>query len=117
RVVRAGMFAVGAATVLLSIARLATGREGSAPVAGSMLAAISVVVLTVLSVRKVKLGRGVGSHALVVDGRVSGVGAVQAAIALLGLAATRWFDAGWADAAAAMVVGAAAALLAIFDPE
>jgi divalent metal cation (Fe/Co/Zn/Cd) transporter len=117
RVVRSGMFVVGVATLAVSAVRLATGAEGSAPVGGSALAAVSVVVLAVLSTRKIRLGREVASRALVVDGRVSGVGAVQAAIALLGLAATRWFDAGWADAAAAMVVGAAAALLAVFDPE
>jgi divalent metal cation (Fe/Co/Zn/Cd) transporter len=117
RVVRAGMFVVGVATVVVSIIRLANGSTGSAPVGGSIDAAVSVVALSVLSARKMKLGREVGSRALVVDGRVSGIGAVQVAIALLGLAATRWFDAGWADAAAALVVGAGAALLAIFDPE
>jgi divalent metal cation (Fe/Co/Zn/Cd) transporter len=117
RVVRSGMFVVGAATLAVSAVRLATGAEGSAPVGGSALAGVSVVVLAVLSTRKIRLGREVASRALVVDGRVSGVGAVQAAIALLGLAATRWFDAGWADAVAAMVVGAAAALVAIFDPD
>jgi divalent metal cation (Fe/Co/Zn/Cd) transporter len=102
---------------MVSIVRLAMGTEGSAPVGGSVDAALSVVVLTVLAARKIRLGREVASRALVVDGRVSGVGAVQATIALLGLAATQWFDAGWADAVAALVVGAAAALLAIADPE
>jgi divalent metal cation (Fe/Co/Zn/Cd) transporter len=111
------MFVIGAATVIVSIVRLGMGTQGSAPVGGSVDAAVSVVVLAVLSFRKIRLGREVGSRALVVDGRVSGVGAVQAGIALLGLAATRWFDAGWADAVAAMVVGGAAALLAVFDPE
>ena len=53
------------------------------------------------------------SGALLSDGHLSGVGATQAAIALVGAATTRWFDWQWADASAALVVGCVAVALAI----
>ena len=61
-----------------------------------------------LSARKIHLARLVLSPALLADGRLSGVGAVQAAVTLFGTATTRWFGWSWADALAATVVGAVA---------
>jgi divalent metal cation (Fe/Co/Zn/Cd) transporter len=117
RLVRIGMFAVGAAAIVVSIVRLVSGDEGTAPAGGGVLAAVSLVALAALSSRKRALGREIGSRALVADGRVSGIGAAQAAVTLVGLLLTRAFEAGWADAVAALVVGLGAVLLALFDPE
>jgi divalent metal cation (Fe/Co/Zn/Cd) transporter len=117
RAVRIGLAVVGIATVAVSIVRLVTGDSSAPPAGGGVLAAVSLVVLAVLSSQKRRLGREIGSKALLADGRVSGIGGVQAGIALAGLVASRAFDAGWADAAAALVVGAAAVLVAVVDPD
>ncbi len=117
RAVRIGLAVVGIATVVVSIVRLVTGDSSSPPAGGGVLAGVSLVVLVVLSSQKRRIGRAIGSKALLADGRVSGIGAIQAGIALAGLVASRAFDAGWADAAAALVVGAAAVLVAVVDPD
>jgi divalent metal cation (Fe/Co/Zn/Cd) transporter len=77
------------------------------------LAAISLVALIVLSARKQSLARRVGSDALLADGRLSGVGAMQAGVTLFGTAAARWFHWDWADAVAASLVGLVAIGVAI----
>jgi len=65
------------------------GSRGGSSNAGTALAAISLVALGALSMRKQSRGRRVGSDALVADGRLSGVGALQAAVTLFGTAAAR----------------------------
>jgi divalent metal cation (Fe/Co/Zn/Cd) transporter len=117
RVVRIGLAAVGLATIGVSVVRLVSGRTGSSPIGGSALAAVSLVVLALLSARKRRLGRALGSKALLADGRVSAVGAIQAAIVLVGLALTARYDATWADPVAAMVVAVGAVVVAIVDPD
>jgi divalent metal cation (Fe/Co/Zn/Cd) transporter len=112
RVVVAGLFLVGMGAVVAGIVRLATGAHADDSFAGSLLAAISLVVLAVLSMRKQRLAPRVGSPALLADGRLSAVGAAQAAVALFGTAA-RGFGWSWADALAATVVGIVAMTTAI----
>jgi divalent metal cation (Fe/Co/Zn/Cd) transporter len=63
------------------------------------------VVLTALSARKQTLAREVGSDALLADGRLSAVGAMQAGVTLFGTAAAAVLGWDWADAVAATVVG------------
>jgi divalent metal cation (Fe/Co/Zn/Cd) transporter len=117
RVVRIGLALVGAATIVVSIMRLVGSRSGSAPFGGRLLAAVSVVVLWFLSARKRRLGRALGSKALLADGRVSAVGAMQAVIVLVGLALTARYDATWADPVAALVVAVGAVVVAAVDPD
>jgi divalent metal cation (Fe/Co/Zn/Cd) transporter len=68
--------------------------------------------LVVLSARKQQIARRIGSGALLADGRLSAVGAAQAAVALFGTAAG---DLGWesADALAATIVGVVAMATAV----
>jgi divalent metal cation (Fe/Co/Zn/Cd) transporter len=68
-----------------------------------------------LSARKQWVARRVGSPALLADGYLSAIGALQAAVALAGLAATRWLGWDWADAAAAIAVGGVAVTLAVLS--
>jgi divalent metal cation (Fe/Co/Zn/Cd) transporter len=117
RAVRIGLAVVGVATVVVSTMRLVTADSGSPPAGGGGIAAVSLVALAVLSSHKRRIGRAIGSKALLADGRVSGIGSIQAGIALAGLVASRALDVGWADAAAALVVGAAAVLVAVLDPD
>jgi divalent metal cation (Fe/Co/Zn/Cd) transporter len=51
------------------------------------------------------LARKVGSNALLADGRLSGVGAMQAGVTLCGTAAASGLHWDWADALAASLVG------------
>jgi divalent metal cation (Fe/Co/Zn/Cd) transporter len=112
RVVVAGLFLVGLGAVVVGSVRVATGAQADESFVGTLLAAVSLVVLTVLSTRKQRIARRVGSPALLADGRLSAVGAAQAAVALFGTLA-RGF--GWtsADAIAATVVGLVAMTTAI----
>jgi divalent metal cation (Fe/Co/Zn/Cd) transporter len=105
RVVVTGLFAVGIAAVAVGIFRLVTGETSDSSGAGTALAAVSLVVLAGLSARKQKLARRVGSDALLADGRLSGVGALQAGVTLFGTVAALALGWDWADAVAAGLVG------------
>jgi len=113
RVVVTGLFVVGGGAVIVGIVRLSAGSTGGTSGAGTVLAAISLLVLTGLSARKQFLARRVGSFALLADGRLSGVGAMQAGVTLFGTAAALSLHWDWADAAAATVVGLVAIGVAI----
>jgi len=105
RVVIIGLFCVGIAAVIAGVVRLIGGDKTESSVPGTVLAGISLVVLVVLSRRKQSLGGRVGSPALVSDGQLSGVGALQAGVTLFGTAAARLLGWDWADAIAAGLVG------------
>ena len=113
RFVLFGLLTVGAASVIGGIARMASGASGEPPAGALALLALSVVALTVLSMRKQLIARRIGSAALLSDGHLSAIGAAQAAVALIGTALARW--PGWhrADPAAAAMVGAVAVWLAV----
>jgi divalent metal cation (Fe/Co/Zn/Cd) transporter len=113
RVVIAGLLTVGVTAVVVAATRLALSSDGGSSNAGSALAAISLVVLVVLSRRKQALARRVGSEALFADGRLSGVGAMQAGVTLFGTAAARLFGWDWSDALAAGIVGLVAISVAV----
>jgi divalent metal cation (Fe/Co/Zn/Cd) transporter len=113
RVVVTGLLVVGLGAVVIGLARLVAGTKGSSSSAGTALAAISLVVLVILSLRKQRLGRAIASPAMVADGHLSGVGAMQAAVTLFGTGAARWLGWNWADALAATVVGLVAITVAV----
>lgn len=113
RVVLIGLFVVGAGAVVMGIARLVVGTTGDSSAAGTALAAISLVALIALSARKQSLARRVGSNALLADGRLSGVGAMQAGVALFGTAAASGLHWDWADPGAATLVGLVAIAVAV----
>lgn len=113
RVVVGGLLVVGLGAVVVGVVRLVARSTGGSSIAGTALAAISLVVLIALSARKQSLGRRVGSPALVSDGHLSGVGAMQAAVTLFGTGAARLLGWNSADALAAGVVGLVAIAVAI----
>ena len=112
RVVVTGLFLVGLGAVVVGSVRLATGSRTDDSFVGTLLAAVSLVVLAVLSARKQRIAARVGSRALLADGRLSAVGAAQAAVAVFGTAA-RGFGWSSADAIAATIVGLLAMTTAI----
>jgi divalent metal cation (Fe/Co/Zn/Cd) transporter len=113
RIVIAGLLTVGLTAVVVAAIRLALDTKGGSSGAGTVLAAISLCVLIVLSLRKQSLAPRVGSEALLADGRLSGVGALQAGVTLFGTATARLFGWDWADALAAGIVGLVAISVAI----
>ena len=113
RIVVIGLFSVGVGAVAVGVARLVAGSTGTSSNAGSALAAISLVALIGLSARKRSLARRVGSRALLADGRLSAVGAMQAGVTLFGTATARWLGWSSADALAASLVGLVAITVAV----
>jgi divalent metal cation (Fe/Co/Zn/Cd) transporter len=104
-VVAFGLLSVGTAAIVVGIVKL--GYEPDSSVAAVVLAAVSLVVLSALAMRKVWVGRRVPSPALVADGHLSMVGALQASVTLVGVLVPS------IDAIAAMIVGAIAVGLGI----
>jgi divalent metal cation (Fe/Co/Zn/Cd) transporter len=105
RVVVIGLLSVGVGAVVSGTVRLIVESTGGSSIAGTALAGISLVVLIGLSARKQRLARRVGSNALLADGRLSGVGAMQAGVTLFGTVAASGLHWDWADALAASLVG------------
>jgi divalent metal cation (Fe/Co/Zn/Cd) transporter len=110
RVVSVGLIATGLATSAESVRRLAVHAEGHSSSFGAGLAAVSVVVLGFLARRKIAVAARVPSDALRADGWLSATGAVLGVVTVAGAALTiAW----WVDAAAALVVGAAAVAVGV----
>jgi divalent metal cation (Fe/Co/Zn/Cd) transporter len=113
RIVLVGLLVVGSAAVIGGGLRLALhGSRGSSDT-GVVLAGVSLVVLLVLSSRKLQVARHIASEALRSDGHLSAVGAVLAAVTLVGTILERWLGWNWADAAATIVLGTVAVWLAV----
>jgi divalent metal cation (Fe/Co/Zn/Cd) transporter len=114
RVVLVGLLVVGLAALITGLVKAFDNAPHDASAAGAALAAASLVVLSVLAIRKQAIARRVGSRALVSDSHLSATGATLAAVALLGIVASRWLEWNWADGAATATIGAGAAALAMF---
>ena len=113
RVERAAERVVGLALVVLAlylgasaVRALATQTHPEASPAGLALLLASVIVLPPLAVAKNRVARRLESGALRADSILTGVAALLAAISLASLAASEAFGLWWADAVAALVVGA-----------
>jgi divalent metal cation (Fe/Co/Zn/Cd) transporter len=113
RSVSLGLVVVGLASAAVASARLLAGRESHPSLAAVLLAAASLVVLAGLAWRKRGLGTRLRSRGLVGDSHLSAIGAVQAGVALTGIALTRALGASGADALAALTVGLLATLVGI----
>jgi divalent metal cation (Fe/Co/Zn/Cd) transporter len=112
RVVTLGLAVVGMFTVGVGIERLATHGVARSSALGFAVAALSVVVLTLLAWRKEIVGRRIPSRALRADGRLSGTGALLALVTVVGTGLTVAYGWWWADPVAALGVGGAAVLTA-----
>jgi divalent metal cation (Fe/Co/Zn/Cd) transporter len=106
-VVNGGLVIVAVATISESIHRLATATHGDGTVLGICVASASAVVLTLLSRRKLRLGRSIPSQALFADGMLSATGAVLAVVTVIGTSLSS-LGAWWADPVAALGVAAGA---------
>jgi divalent metal cation (Fe/Co/Zn/Cd) transporter len=112
RIVLVGLVVVGVSAIGAGVLRLHSSQTADAGTAAIVLTAASMLVLSILALGKERVGRRLGSEALRSDGRVSGIGAVLAAVTLVGTATARWFGWTWVDGSATIVVGAGALALA-----
>jgi divalent metal cation (Fe/Co/Zn/Cd) transporter len=112
-VITAGLIAVGLATAAVSVMHLVDESTATSSTEGATLAAVSLVVLTLLSLRKRHVAARLPSHALRADSHLSAIGAVLAAVTLAGTVATSSLGWWWADPAAALVIAAVAVGLGI----
>jgi divalent metal cation (Fe/Co/Zn/Cd) transporter len=110
-IIGSGLVAVGVAAVVVSAIRLLGDEQADGSIAGVVLAALSVVTLAWLSYRKQQIARSIDSAALLADGRLSGVGAMQAGVVLVGTLITTQLGWSWVDPAAASAVGLFAIVL------
>jgi divalent metal cation (Fe/Co/Zn/Cd) transporter len=113
RVERAAERVVGLALVVLAlylaasaVRALAAQAHPEASTPGLALLLASVIVLPPLAVAKNRVARRLESGALRADSILTGVAALLAGISLASLAASEAFGLWWADAIAALVVGA-----------
>ena len=113
RVVTLGMGGVGVGTLVVSVIRLLAHGVAPSSRAGVGLAAVSVLVLSVLAKRKHAIARQVPSGALRADGWLSAMGAVRAAVTLVGTGLTTTFGWWWLDPVAAMGIAGCAVGLSI----
>jgi divalent metal cation (Fe/Co/Zn/Cd) transporter len=113
QIVLIGLLVVGSAAVLGGAIRLILNSSRGSSDASVVLAGVSFVVLLVLSSRKLHVARRISSAALRSDGQLSAVGAVLAAITLVGTVIERWLGWSWADTTATILLGVVAMWLAI----
>lgn len=112
-VITAGLVAVGIATAVVSVMHLVDESSATSSSAGVVLAAVSLVVLSMLSWRKRHVAARLPSHALRADSHLSAIGAVLAAVTLGGTVATSSLGWWWADPAAALAIAAVAVSLGV----
>jgi divalent metal cation (Fe/Co/Zn/Cd) transporter len=104
RVITFGLVAVGLATAVVSVNRLRSTDTTSGSLPSIILAAASLLVLSLLSVRKRHVSIRLPSHPLHADSHLSAVGAILAAVTLAGTAASRSLNWWWADPVAALAI-------------
>ena len=113
RVVSFGMAAVGVATIADSAYRLHRHFQSSPLVSGIALSAVSVGALAILAAGKRRIARRIPSKALHADGWLSAVGALLAAVTVLGTTLGRVFAWWWIDPVAAIAVAFGAVVLSV----
>jgi divalent metal cation (Fe/Co/Zn/Cd) transporter len=112
-VITAGLIAVGLATGAVSVLHLVNHDGARQSLAGTLIAGLSVVVLSMLALRKRWLAVRIPSRALLADSHLSAVGAVLAAVTLAGTVATGSLGWWWADPVAAFGVALVATRLGV----
>jgi divalent metal cation (Fe/Co/Zn/Cd) transporter len=104
------MFAVSIYVGFEAVRALLNGSHPDPSAFGFAIAAISLLVLPVLGVMKLRVARRLGSPALHGDGVLTLAAAALAAITLVALLADLRLDWWWADPAAALIIGIALAV-------
>jgi divalent metal cation (Fe/Co/Zn/Cd) transporter len=113
QVVSIGLVGTGVATGAESVRRLITGAVAHRSAAGAVVAAVSIVVLAALALRKRRIASRVGSPALAADGWLSATGALLAIVTVVGAVLSGHDGTAWVDPTAALVIGATAVVVGV----
>ncbi len=108
RLIAASFFALAAWIGVEAVRALAGGDEPASSPAGIVLAALSLVVMPVLSLAQRRTGRELGSGAVVADSTQTLLCTYLSAVLLVGLLANALFGWWWLDPVAALVIAAVA---------
>ncbi|MFI6328617.1 cation transporter [Micromonospora chersina] len=108
RIIAVSFFALAAYVTVESVRALAGGGEAGHSTVGLVLAALSLLVMPVLSHAQRRAGRELGSRSAVADSRQTLLCTYLSAVLLVGLGLNSLFGWSWADPLAALVIAAVA---------
>ena len=108
RIIAVSFFALAAFVAVDSIRPLAGAGEAQHSVPGIIIAALSLVIMPVLSWAQRRAGRELGSRTAVADSRQTLLCTYLSAVLLVGLVLNSTLGWWWADAGAALVIAAIA---------
>ena len=104
RIIAVSFFALAAFVAVDSIRSLAGGGEAQHSVPGIVIAALSLVIMPVLSWAQRRAGRELGSRTAVADSKQTLLCTYLSAVLLIGLVLNSTLGWWWADAGAALVI-------------
>jgi divalent metal cation (Fe/Co/Zn/Cd) transporter len=105
RAIALSFFALAAFVTVESVRALVGAARADGSTVGIVLAAVSLLVMPVLSAAQRRAGRELGSASAVADSKQTLLCTYLSAVLLVGLAANALFGWWWADPAAALVIG------------
>ncbi len=108
KVIALSFFGLAAYVTVDAVRTFAGGREAESTVAGVVLAAVSLVVMPVLSAAQRRAGRELGSASAVADSRQTLLCTYLSGVLLAGLLFNALFGWWWADPLVALAIGAVA---------
>lgn len=108
RVIALSFFALAAYVTIESIRSLAGGETAGSSTAGIVLAAVSLVVMPLLSYAQRRAGRELGSASAVADSNQTLLCTYLSGVLLVGLLLNYLFGWAWADPVVALVIAAVA---------
>ncbi|ORV48577.1 cobalt transporter [Mycobacterium florentinum] len=108
RVIALSFFALAAYVTVESIRSLAGGETAGSSTAGIILAAVSLVVMPLLSYAQRRAGRELGSASAVADSNQTLLCTYLSGVLLVGLLLNYLFGWAWADPVVALVIAAVA---------
>lgn len=106
RVIAFAFFALATYTIISATISLLGAAEPQPSAVGIVLASISIVVMPIISIIQRRTGRALGSATVVADAKQTLICSLLSGAVLLGLVANALFGWGWADAVAALIIGA-----------
>ena len=108
RVIAVSFFALAAYVSYEAVSALIGGQRADHSSVGIVLAALSLLVMPVLSAAQRRAGRALGSRSAVADSKQTLLCTYLSAVLLVGLAVNSLFGWWWADSVAALVIAAVA---------
>ncbi|MEU7571164.1 cation transporter [Micromonospora sp. NPDC049240] len=108
RIIAVSFFALAAYVTVESVRALAGGGEAEHSTVGLVLAALSLLIMPVLSYAQRRAGRELGSRSAVADSKQTLLCTYLSAVLLVGLGLNSMFGWSWADPLAALVIAVVA---------